>query len=260
MVIKTLKLDKFFITTLIVIVALIAYAIFFASPAFEALGSAANNIAVGLIAVTTITYTLTLSIVLFAKRSKTNSLKINYKQPLIARSYSSQQAEKLGTQKVNAATATLNVEESISENKIERITQLNQPPSKFAYIKQEVNMEKKTIQINQPIQQPTKPIIVEHQAASSRIFEKEQKEDEAVTGIPKLTTGKANKLVCSSCKKRFSTPLYSVDYSSNKPQLTGHCPYCNTVVVTLSDSTQQGINSVEVEEYFEKRGSSFQKV
>jgi uncharacterized Zn-finger protein len=36
-----------------------------------------------------------------------------------------------------------------------------------------------------------------------------------------------DKITCQVCKKEFSTPLFSLDFSSSNPKLIRLCPYCN---------------------------------
>ena len=42
----------------------------------------------------------------------------------------------------------------------------------------------------------------------------------------KVTKNK-DKITCPACKKDFSTPLFSLDYSSSNPKLIRLCPYCD---------------------------------
>jgi uncharacterized Zn-finger protein len=36
-----------------------------------------------------------------------------------------------------------------------------------------------------------------------------------------------DKITCPACKREFSTPLFSLDYSSSNPKLIRLCPYCD---------------------------------
>lgn len=35
------------------------------------------------------------------------------------------------------------------------------------------------------------------------------------------------RLTCPTCKKEFSTPLFTLDYEASTPKLIRHCPYCD---------------------------------
>ena len=53
-------------------------------------------------------------------------------------------------------------------------------------------------------------------------------EDETVTRMANPVN--KDKIICSDCKKEFSTPLIMLDYSQATPKLVSYCPYCNQPV------------------------------
>jgi hypothetical protein len=59
---------------------------------------------------------------------------------------------------------------------------------------------------------------------------------------------KEGKLNCLKCKKEFSQPILMMDYSTNQPELIGHCPYCDETI----DLKQKKISETEAEKVEQK--------
>jgi hypothetical protein len=57
------------------------------------------------------------------------------------------------------------------------------------------------------------------------------------TDAPPIITQTSGIKTCPSCKKKFTTALYMLDYSSKTEKFIGYCPYCNTALETFQPST-----------------------
>jgi DNA-directed RNA polymerase subunit RPC12/RpoP len=57
-------------------------------------------------------------------------------------------------------------------------------------------------------------------------------EIETLTAKQEVVFETRGKIVCSECKKQFSTPLFMLEYTNSKPKLVRHCPYCNHLLET----------------------------
>jgi uncharacterized Zn-finger protein len=81
-------------------------------------------------------------------------------------------------------------------------------------------VEQKNQQATQPLIKPTKqstvqtasqPYIVKNATLNQEVGIKEEK----------------GRLTCPTCKKEFSTPLFTLEYAASTPKLIRHCPYCD---------------------------------
>jgi len=57
-------------------------------------------------------------------------------------------------------------------------------------------------------------------------------EVETLTAKKEVAFEIRGKIVCSECKKQFSTPLFMFEYTDSKPKLVRQCPYCNHLLDT----------------------------
>jgi hypothetical protein len=60
------------------------------------------------------------------------------------------------------------------------------------------------------VQKASQPYIVKNTTINQEVDVKENKD----------------KLTCPNCKKEFSTPLFTLDYTASTPKLIRNCPYC----------------------------------
>ena len=132
---------------------------------------------------------------------------------------------------------------TLRSKKLSRIAARNLSPIVIEPVVEQVVVEKKTESV------PLKAVVLESEP--NVVEKKVTQEPKPVKQSPqsKKINEKTPMITCSACKKQFTTPLYTLDYSMKRPRLVGQCPYCSAIMET----TQQKIDEVEMDDYFKKQ-------
>jgi hypothetical protein len=85
--------------------------------------------------------------------------------------------------------------------------------------------------------EPAKKLIMEPTKQSTTQIHAEIDTDKNVKISQEKEEKNIARLTCPNCKKEFSTPLFSLDYSSSKPTLVRLCPYCNKTIDSAPKNT-----------------------